>query len=106
MKTTKPTCSSGLSADTYNIITPGVYTIYTRATDLPPSGLVVTISQSGSVNRSVVTPTTSEKQIDIESNATFNCAANDVLSVVLSSSAAADQPPNLIKTIINLRQGL
>jgi hypothetical protein len=106
MNLMKPTCSSGLSTDVKQIITAGQYTIYTRTTDIPPSGIVVTISQTGSTSHSIVTPTTSPLQTDIESNATFNCQVGDVLHVVLTSSAPVDQPPNLIKTIINLRQGL
>lgn len=106
MNLMKPSCSSGLSTDTKKVLTAGQYTIYTRTTDIPPSGIVVTISQSGSTSKSVVTPLTSPLQTDIESNATFNCQVGDILSVVLTSAAPVDQPPNLIKTIINLRQGL
>lgn len=106
MNLQKPTCISGLISDTKKIMSAGQYTIYTRTTDLPPSGLVVTISQSGSASHSFSTPTTSPLQTDVEMNATFNCAVNDILTVAVTSSATADQPPNMIKTIINLRQGI
>jgi hypothetical protein len=106
MNTMKPTCISGLITDTKQIATAGQYTINTLTTDIPPSGIVVTISQSGSTSKSVVTPTTSPVQTNIESNATFNCAIGDILTIALTSSAPIDQPPNLIRTIITLRQGL
>ncbi len=36
---------------------------------------------------------------------TLSCAAGDVITVVLTSSAAADNTPNAIKTVINLFTG-
>jgi hypothetical protein len=106
MNTMKPTCIAGLTTDIKKITTAGQYTINTKTTEVPPSGIVVTISQSGSTSSSVVTPTTSSKQRKIDSNATFNCQVGDILTVAVTSSAPGDQPPNLIQTIIVLRQGL
>lgn len=106
MKAMQSSVTSGLSTDTYKIGIAGLHSIYVRTTVLQPSGLVITISQSGSQTASFSTPTTSPLQEDIEINAKFNCAVGDLLSVVVTSSARIDQPPNLIKTIINLRQGL
>ena len=106
MMSTRPTASSGLSTDQHKVKEAGVYSIYSRSTVVPASGLVVTMSQSGSTTASFTSPTTSEKQIDVEMNAKFNCAVDDILTVAITSSAPADQPPQLIKTIINLRQGV
>lgn len=106
MKLGQTSASSGLSTDTHKISVAGVYSIYTRTTDIPPSGIVATLSQSGSQSVSVSTPTTSPVQKHIELNGKFNCAVGDILSVVLTSSASVDQSPNLIKTIINLKQGI
>jgi hypothetical protein len=106
MNILQQSASSGLSTDTFKVTTAGMYTINVMSTDLPPSGIVITLSQSGSQTVSVSTPTTSPLQAHIEINAKFNCAVNDILTVALASSAPADQPPNLIKTLINLRMGL
>lgn len=106
MKINQPSVSSGLSTDTFKVDTAGMYSIYVNTTVKDPSGLVITISQTGSVSHSFSTPTTSPLTDHVELNAKFNCAANDVLTVAVTSSAPVDQPPNLIKSVINLRQGL
>ena len=106
MKLLQSSCSSGLSTDIYKISTAGVYSVYARTTVIQPSGLVITLSQSGSTSSSFVTPTTSPLTADIQINGKFNCAVGDILSVAVSSSAPVDQPPNLIKTIITMKQGV
>lgn len=106
MKLTQQTASSGLSTDLLTIKTAGVHSVYVRTTVIQPSGLVITVSQSGSQTASFSTPVTSPLQDNIEINAKFNCAVNDVLRVAVTSSASIDQPPNLIKTLINLKQGV
>jgi|SRR5665213_2872119 len=106
MHLTRPTCVSGLNTSRIQIPTAGVISLYTRTTDIPPSGIVVTVSQSGSTTASFNTPTTSPQQTDIEFNCKFNCAAGDILTVAITSSAPIDQPPNLIKTITTLKQGI
>lgn len=98
--------SGGLSTDTHKVITAGMYSVSVRTTCVQPSGIVITIAQSGSTSNSVSTPTTSPLTADIQLNAQFNCAVNDLITVTLTSSATADQPPALIKTIITLRQGI
>lgn len=105
MMLNRPCGSSGLSTDTHKILVAGLYSLYVSSTELPPSGLVITLSQSGSVTVSVNTPSTSPLQQVVNINHQFNCAVGDILSVVLTSSAPLDQPPNMIKTTINLRQG-
>jgi len=106
MKIGQQSASSGLSTDTFIVKVAGIHSIYSRTTMKPISGLVVTISQSGSASNSFASSPASGPQKHIEMNAKFNCQPGDVLSVVVSSSAAGDQPPNLIKTSINLRQGI
>ncbi len=95
---------SGLGSDTYIVGTAGPYQIVAKTTDLPPSGLTLTIAQTGSVSLST-SVTSGNVQNHIECNLKMNCAAGDTLTVTLASSAAADQPPNMIKTTIDLKQG-
>lgn len=106
MKASKPTVSSGLSTDTFIVQVAGVHSIYVNTTVKDPSGLVITLSQSGSRSVSFTSPATSGQTNHVEMNAKFNCAQGDVLTVAVTSSALIDQPPNLIKSIINLRQGI
>lgn len=104
MKDGQPSAISGLGTDTFKVIAAGMYYLSAQTTVNIPSGLVITLSQSGSVSASITTPTTSAQQESLAINKTFNCQIGDLLSVVTSSSAPLDQPPNLIKTIVNLRQ--
>jgi hypothetical protein len=97
--------SSGLSTDTFKVAVAGMYYLSAQTTVIQPSALVITLSQTGSTSASLATPATSPVQESVSINKTFNCAIGDILSVVVTSSAPIDQPPNLIKTIINLRQG-
>lgn len=102
MKIGQPSASSGLSTDTLTINVAGEHVIYSRTTMVPLSGIVVTMSQSGSASVSIASPQAAGPQSHIEMNAPFNCQVGDILQVVVSSSAPIDQPPNLIKTIINI----
>jgi hypothetical protein len=106
MNILQQSASSGLSTDTYRVAAAGMYAIFVQSTVLQPSGLVIIISQSGSQSASLSSPVTSPLTSHVELNAKFNCAIGDLLSVVVSSSAPVDQPPNLIKTKITLKQGI
>src|ERR1700678_1990847 len=106
MHLTKQSVFSGLGTDVHQVKTAGMYNLNVQTTELPPSGLVITLSQSGSMSVSVSTPATGPIQEVVGINQLFNCAVGDILSVTFSSSASADQPPNMIKSAINLRQGL
>lgn len=106
MKASKPTVASGLSTDTFIVQLAGVHSIYVNTSVKDPSGLVITLSQSGSQTASFSSPATSAQTSHVEMNAKFNCAQGDVLTVAVTSSATVDQPPNLIKSVINLRQGI
>lgn len=106
MKVTQSSIMNGLNSDSHKILNAGVYSITTRTTMVQPSNLVVTIVQSGSTSKTITSLPTSQQSADIEVTGQFNCAVNDLITVSLTSSASADQPPSLIKTLINLRQGL
>jgi hypothetical protein len=106
MKAMQPSVSNGLSTDTHKIVNPGIYSIYVETTVNEPSGLVITLSQSGSQSVTYVTPATSGQTNHVEMNGKFNCAVGDILTVAVTSSAPADQPPSLVKSVINLRQGV
>lgn len=106
MNVSRQNLVSGLGSNTIKIAVAGTHTVATKTTCLDPSGLVVTIAQSGSVTSSVSTPTTSPLQTHIELNGKFNCAVGDIITVTTASSAPIDQPPNFIKTTINIKQGV
>jgi hypothetical protein len=106
MNASQQACLSGLNTEQHRIVTPGVWSIYTRTTDIPPSGVTVTLSQSGSVTVSH-TSTTAPVSGHLEMNAQFVCQVGDLLTIAVTSTGAAnDLPPQMIKTTINLKQGV
>jgi hypothetical protein len=108
---------AGLGTQTYNVITAGLYTCAVNFT--------IPYQASGSSNNSTVTTGGSSLQILVKQNATtkltlanpaptqpsmggsvvMDCAVNDVITVVLSSAADADNALNAIKGIVNIYQG-
>lgn len=107
MNALQQACLSGLRSESYKVTQAGVYSMYTRTTDIPPTGVIVTLSQSGSVTVSHSSTTPSPVQGHIEMNSQFVCAVGDILTVALTSTGAAnDLPPQMIKTTVSLRQGV
>ena len=97
---------NGLNTDTFKVLVAGVYSINVNTNVNIPSGLTITISQTGSASNSYSSPVASAQTNHIEMNAKFNCAIGDILSVVVSSSAPADEPPSLLKSTIILKAGI
>ena len=112
---------AGLGTTTFTVVTAGLYTVNCesflpyRASGSPGdstvtaggSGLQIVINQNGSpvvtVGGSSTNPTPT--QPILSASARLNCAATDVITVVLSSANAVDAVPNSVKSIINLYQG-
>jgi hypothetical protein len=105
MNTQQASTMNGLTTDSCIISIAGMYSITTRTNMVQPSGIVVTITQSGSQSTTFTSPTTSAQSEDVEVTGQFNCAQGDTITVAVTSSATADQPPSLVKTTVNLRQG-
>ncbi len=115
------TVVAGLGTSTYTVTADGVYTVAFKST-IPyvasgssadssvttgASDLTVVINQdTGGGPVPVLTiDSPSVNQPLMGGSVVLNCAAGDVITVVLTSSAAADNTPNAIKTTINLFQG-
>jgi hypothetical protein len=106
MNTYQASVMNGLTTDLCAIPIAGVYSITTRTNMVQPSGLVVTITQTGSASKTITSPTTSPQALDQEVTGQFNCAVGDIITVAVTSSAPVDKPPSLVKTTVILRQGL
>lgn len=115
------TVFAGLGTSTFTVVTTGLYTVAFKST-LP-------YQASGSSNDSSVTTGGSSLQVVVNQDTgggpvakltvgspsptqpllggsvSLLCTAGDVLTVVLTSAAAADNALNAVKTIINLFQG-
>lgn len=110
------TVFGGLGTASLTVVTPGLYTCafvstipfqqgapYNSATTTGASGLQVVINLNGSPVLTVSGPSPTQPQMG--GSVRIGCVATDVITVVTSSSAAADQPPNAVKTTINLYLG-
>ncbi len=100
------TTLNGLQTSSYTATNPGPYNITTRTTMQYGSGVVVTATQSGSATTSYTMQVTSPVSSDNQMTGKFNCAAGDLITVAISSSASVDQPPVDLQTTINIRQGV
>ncbi len=121
LNTNQSTPFAGLGTWTYTVPTTGTYTVDCQAT-VPneqgasgtttapqpvQSALQIVINLNGSPQVTVggaandPTPT----QPSLGARATLQCTATDVITVVLTSSAAVDAAPNAVKGIINLFLG-
>ena len=112
---------TGLGTATYNILTTANYTVQvqmtipyvaagssdnstTAATDPAASALQIVINNNGSPVLTLSNP--SPTQPSLSGSAHFLGTAGQTITVVLSSTAAADAVPNAVKGIINVFQGV
>ncbi len=113
----------GLGTATFTVVTAGLYTVsFTSsipfvtgtsdnsdtAADSPfASGLSVVVNQDtgGGPVAKLTVASPAPTQQSMGGSVHLSCAAADVITVVMSSSAVADAAPNAVKTIINLYQG-
>ena len=93
------------SLDTYNHTAKAasMYYVSIQLNEVPPSGISIVIKQNSSTIASLSSPAASQSVMNLQ--AVLNCALNDVIGVVISSSSAIDQGPNAFKAILNIHQG-
>lgn len=81
----------------------------TSTTPTIDSNLQIVLSQSGSATASVtiggVTTNPTATQPALGTSIRLQCAAGDVLTAALTSTAAVDNNPNAVKSVVNLYQG-
>ena len=107
----------GLDTQTFNVVTAGLYTCQVRYT-IPyqssgssaysdnttgGSSLQVLVKLNGTTKLTLGSPTPT--QPSLSGSVVMQCAASDVITVVPSSAAAADNALNAVKGIINVYQG-
>ena len=86
---------------------PGMHYVGIHVDNIPPSGIIVTLAQTGSASVSVSTssPSASQPAGHIEFSNIFNCSVGDVITVTLASSLPIDEQLNTVKSIIVIRRG-
>jgi len=108
MNNLQASVSSGLSVDTWKVgpSEAGPWYVSAQTNMIQPSALTITISQSGSQTISLSSAPATAQQLSISLQKAFNCAAGDIITVTVTSSAPIDQPPNMIKTTIQCRNSI
>jgi len=100
----KPYVDNQLDTFNYTIASAGMHSVYITITVVPPTSAQVQITQNSTP---VYTSTAfSATQQNLQLKFTLNCAVSDVISVIVSSSAAIDQMPNNIKSTVTLTAGI
>lgn len=113
----------GLGTQTFNVLVAGLYTCQVRftipyvtgssdnsdtAADSPDASdlsIVVNLDTGGGPVAKLTLNNPTPTQPSMSGSVQMECDEGDVITVVLSSSAAADNRKNAVKGIINLFQG-
>jgi hypothetical protein len=92
--------------DTYNYTaeTTSLYTVGIRLTEVPPSGLIITIQQNSSTIVQSVAPASSQQVINLRT--LLNCTSGDIISIILASSNSNDATLNNIKGTLQITPGI
>lgn len=93
------------SLDTYNftVVQPSMYFVAVNIFDQAGSQVTVQIQQNSTPI--ITSPSNNSPDGILNVQTVINCAANDVISIVITSANSSDAAPNNIKGIINLHQG-
>lgn len=94
-----------IALDTYNhtTLTANMYTVSIDMAEQPPTGLSIVIQQNGVTKATSTAAGAAQTHVPLA--VTINCAINDVLSVILSSSTPGDQGLNVIKGTLSIHVG-
>jgi hypothetical protein len=99
------TVANGLGTWSITLTAAGMHTAQMSCNMTPPSGIIMTIAQTGSASSSVssVAPTPAQNHIELRQQ--FNCAIGDIITFTIASSSAIDKSLNEVRTIIGLHVG-
>lgn len=91
--------------DTYNhtALQNSMYVVSMTINELPPSGITITIQQNGVTKASLSAPAAAQSETKLRT--ILNCAASDLISIIVASSTASDQTINSFKGILKITPG-
>jgi hypothetical protein len=92
--------------DTYNhtALLASMYVVDLAVSELPPSGIIITIQQNG-VTKATTTSAPQIAQQLVQLRIILNCSINDLISVIVSSANPSDSGPNAFKGILKIIPG-
>lgn len=99
----QPFVFCGLGTLTHTLASTGNYNVKVQLSENPPSGLSLVVNKNGSPI--FTAPTITPTQIAQQFKTAFQAAANDVITVVLSSSSQIDNNLNTVKSSISIGGG-
>lgn len=103
LKVSQSNVICGLGTWTHTVALTQMYNVLVRCTEHQGSAISIVIQLNGVTQATSTAPSQPQRAINISQ--LLNCTAGDVISVILSSSAAVDQQLNNVKTNIIVRQG-
>lgn len=103
LKAAQSNVIQGLGTWTHIVAQTQMYYVSVDCSEIPPSGITITIQKNGSQVAASSVPASAQSNVKISQ--IINCTAADVLSVVIASSSQSDAAPNVTKSIIVVRQG-
>ncbi len=105
IKGAQTTSVAGLGVWTHTVATTQMYFASAQCLENPPSGITLTIAQTGStsVSVSVASPAAAQEAINLQK--IFNCVSGDVITFTIASSLDIDNQLNTVKTLLKITQG-
>lgn len=97
LKESQSNIECGLGTFQFTVATAGYFLMNALCNENPPSGITIAIQLNGSTLKSSIVVGTTQQELNVRQD-NIKCAVNDVLSFVISSSAANDQGLNTVKT--------
>jgi hypothetical protein len=97
----KPICN--LDTYQYTVQSAAMHLVAVTINEIPSSGITVVIERNGSPVASTSVPAAAQSVINLSD--TLNCAVNDTISVVVSSSVPSDQVQQSFKGLIRIEVG-
>lgn len=92
-------CGLNTAQSTISSTGAGLYSFHIHVDMLPGSGLSVVINRNGSPIATATSPAPQANHVELQAD-NIQCAANDVITWVLSSSVAIDGGLNNVKSTI------
>jgi len=94
---------SNLDTYQYTVGAAAMHVVNLAISEVPISGITITIKQNSNTVASTSAPGAAQSLVQLIT--TMNCAAGDVIQVIVASSTPSDSVPNSFKGTLLIKQG-
>lgn len=101
----QPFVFAGIGSFTYTAASAGPYSAMVQLTENPPTGLSLTVVNTTQSVTILTAPTITPTQIAQQFKVGFQAAANDVITISMTSSTPIDLQLNTVKWTATVQQG-